>query len=202
MGESFWLGERPGKVQMGGMEQLMQQRAQGMGGPSAAELLMNRGMQQQVAAGRSAAASMPGVSPGLAMRQAGQREAGAMADVGQRAAIMRAQEQQAAMQMAAQMELERNMYNAARQQRQGMLGPILQTGGTVLGAALGGPAGAAAGGAIGGGLGGAVGAHNVPQWGDYGLGTGSAWGSGYGGGGGGWGGAPGWNIEETTGLPW
>ena len=102
MGDSFgdfMFGSRPGKskYEIGGgagteLQNLMMQRARGMG-PSAAELMMNRGMQQQIAAGRSAAASMPGVSPGLAMRQAGQREASAMSNVGQQTGIMRAQEQ-------------------------------------------------------------------------------------------------------------
>ena len=166
MGESFWMGEKPGKskYEVGGgagteLEDLMMQRARGEG-TSAAELMMNRGMQQQVAAGRSAAASMPGVSPGMAMRQAGQREASAMSNVGQQTGIMRAQEQATAQQMMAQylqqqdrMKLEQEMYNAARQRSGGMLGPILSTAGTVAGAAIGGPWGAAAGSQIGSGFG-------------------------------------------------
>jgi hypothetical protein len=153
MGESFWLGERPGKLKTGPMQEMMQQRAAGTGGPSAAELMMQRGMGQQIAAGRSMAASMPGVSPGLAMRQAGMREAGAMSDVGQQMAILRAQEQEAAMRQAAQMEMQQAMYNAARQQRQGMLGPILGTAGTIGGAMIGGPWGASAGQQLGQGIG-------------------------------------------------
>ena len=167
MGKEFWLGKPPGKskYEVGGgagteLQDLMMQRAAGTGGPSAAELMMNRGMQQQVAAGRSAAASMPGVSPGLAMRQAGQREASAMSDVGQQTGILRAQEQMAAQQMMAQylqqqdrMRLEQEMYNAARQQRPGMLGSILSTGGQIAGAALGGPMGGQVGGQVGAGIG-------------------------------------------------
>jgi hypothetical protein len=165
MGESFWLGKPPGEVKAGPMQELMMQRAQGTGGPSAAELMMQRGMGQQVAAGRSAAASMPGVSPGLAMRQAGLREASAMSNVGQQMGILRAQEQAAAMQAAQQAELEMAMYNAARQQRQGMLGPILSTAGQVGGALIGGPWGAAAGQQVGQGIG------------NY-MGGGSPWGGG------------------------
>ena len=50
MGESFWLGEKPGesRYDVGGgagaeLQGLMMQRARGQG-PSAAELMMNRGM--------------------------------------------------------------------------------------------------------------------------------------------------------------
>lgn len=153
MGEEFWLGKPPGKskFEVGGgeagatLQDLMLQRAQGQGA-SAAELMMNRGMQQQIAAGRSMAASMPGVSPGLAMRQAGQREASAMSNVGQQTGILRAQEQAAAQQMLAnwlaqqdRMRLEQDMYNAARQQRAGMLGTVLGVGGQMGAAALGMP---------------------------------------------------------------
>ena len=187
MGESFWMGEKPGKSEYeigggasGDLQNLMMQRAQGQGS-SAAELMMNRGMQQQIAAGRSMAASMPGVSPGLAMRQAGQREASAMSNVGQQTGILRAQEQAQAQNMLAsylqnqeQMRLQQEMYNASRMRQGGMLGPILSTAGTIGGAMIGGPLGAAAGSQLGQGFG----AQNVPQWGDYGLGTGSAWGGG------------------------
>ena len=155
----FLLGEKPKKVQTGEMQGLVQELARGEGGPSAAELMMNRGMQQQVAAGRSAAASMPGVSPGMAMRQAGQREAGAMANVGQQMAILQAQEQQAAMQQAAQMEYEQAMYNASRQRQGGMLGPMLGTAGQMGAAWLGMPGG-------GGGMGGG-GGWGTPTGGTY-----------------------------------
>jgi len=182
MGESFWMGEKPGKskYEVGGgagteLEDLMMQRARGEG-TSAAELMMNRGMQQQVAAGRSAAASMPGVSPGMAMRQAGQREASAMSNVGQQTGIMRAQEQAAAQQMMAQylqqqdrMRLEQEMYNAARQQSQGMLGTVLGVGGQMGAAALGMPGG---GGGYGQGVAGtpnAYGGFGAPSWEDKGF---------------------------------
>ena len=176
-----WLmGTPPGKskYEVGAgagteLQDLMMQRARGEG-TSAAELMMNRGMQQQIAAGRSAAASMPGVSPGMAMRQAGQREAGAMSQVGQQSGIMRAQEQAAAQQMMAQylqnqdrMRLEQEMYNAARQQTPGMLGSLLSTAGTITGAAIGGPWGAAAGKELGGAVGQGFGAQP------------DAWGQGY-----------------------
>ena len=187
MGTEFWLGERPGKsrYEIGGgasgqLQDLMMQRAQGQG-PSAAELMMNRGMQQQIAAGRSAAASMPGVSPGLAMRQAGQREASAMSNVGQQTGILRAQEQAQAQNMLAsylqnqeQMRLQQEMYNASRMRQGGMLGPILSTAGTIGGALIGGPLGAAAGSQLGQGVSSWVnpqtGAAGAPQWGDYGWG--------------------------------
>lgn len=189
MGEEFWLGKPPGKskFELGGgeagatLQDLMLQRAQGLGGPSAAELMMNRGMQQQIAAGRSMAASMPGVSPGLAMRQAGQREASAMSNVGQQAGIMRAQEQAAAQGLLAnwlqnqqRMQLEQDLYNAARQQRSGMLGPMLGTAGAIGGAMIGGPWGASAGQQLGQGIGGAFGGgggydpYAAGQPGDYG----------------------------------
>lgn len=188
MGEEFWLGKPPGKskFELGGgeagatLQDLMLQRAQGQG-PSAAELMMNRGMQQQIAAGRSMAASMPGVSPGLAMRQAGQREASAMSNVGQQAGIMRAQEQAAAQGLLAnwlqnqqRMQLEQDLYNAARQQRSGMLGPMLGTAGAIGGAMIGGPWGASAGQQLGQGIGGAFGGgggydpYAAGQPGDYG----------------------------------
>jgi hypothetical protein len=182
MGADFWLGEKPAKskYEIGGtgaeLQDLMMQRAAGTGGPSAAELMMNRGMQQQVAAGRSAAASMPGVSPGLAMRQAGLRESQAMSDVGQQTGILRAQEQAAAQQMMAQylqqqdrMRLEQEMYNASRMRQGGMLGPILGTAGAVGGAMIGGPWGASAGSAMGQGIAGGMGA---------GAGVGGSWGGG------------------------
>lgn len=157
IGKSFWLGAKPDEMESGPMQELMRQRAMGKGGPSAAELMMNRGMQQQVAAGRSMAAGARGVSPGLAMRQAGQRESQAMSDVSQQTGIMRAQEQAMAQRAAMQAELQQAMYNASRVRSGGMLGPILTTAGTVGGAIVGGPMGAVAGGALGSGLGGAAG---------------------------------------------
>lgn len=207
MGKEFWLGKPPGEsrydVGAGGadLERLMMQRAQGMG-PSAAELMMNRGMQQQIAAGRSMAAGARGVSPGLAMRQAGQREAGAMSNVGQQAGIMRAQEQAQAQQMMAaylqaqdRMRLEQDMYNAARQQRQGMLGPMLGMGGQIGAAALGMPWG-------GGGGGGGTPVTPGPSWGERGI-TGPGWGGGMGGGLGWGGGGPmgfGYDIGQDYGI--
>jgi len=189
MGESFWMGTPPGesKYDVGGgqssidLRNMMMNRAMGSG-PSAAELMMNRGMGQQIAAGRSMAAGARGVSPGMAMREAGQREASAMSNVGQQAGIMRAQEQAQAQQLLAQylqeqerMKLEQDMYNAARQQRSGMLGPILSTAGTIGGAILGGPMGAAIGGGLGNGLGSiantpnAYGGYGSPSWADKGF---------------------------------
>lgn len=191
MGFKEWLlGRGPGKSRYevggsdpytAGLQRAMYERAMGTA-PSAAELMMDRGMQQQIAAGRSMAASMPGVSPGLAMRMAGQREAGAMADVGQQTAILRAQEQAQAQEALArylqqqdQMRLQQEMYNQARKARTGMLGSILGTAGTIGGAMLAGPAGAAAGGQIGQGIGQGVGGGGYQNFSDYGLGTQSAW---------------------------
>ena len=139
MGENFWMGEKPEEMEMGPMQGLMQQRAQGLGGPSAAELMMQRGMQSQIAAGRSMAAGARGVSPGMAMRQAGRRESQAMSQVGQQTGIMRAQEQAMAQRSAMQAELQQAMYNASRVRQGGMLGSIMQTGGQMGAAALGMP---------------------------------------------------------------
>jgi len=167
MGKEFWLGRPAGEVEPGEMQELTMQRARGLGGPSAAELMMNMGMQQQIAAGRSMAAGARGVSPGLAMRQAGQRESQAMAGVGQQTSIMRAQEQAMAMQQAQRAELEMAMFNAARQQRQGMLGTVMGVGGQVGAAALGMPWGGGMGGGGyggGGGWGGEAGSRSDYGW--------------------------------------
>jgi len=190
--KEFLFGRPPGKSKYAvgqedpysaGLQRSMYEMAMGTG-PSAAELMMDRGLQQQIAAGRSMAASMPGVSPGLAMRMAGQREAGAMRDVSQQQAIMRAQEQAQAQAMMAQylqqqdqMRLQQDMYNAARKQSTGLFGSLLGTAGSIGGAMLGGPMGAAVGSQIGGGMGGGVsswvnpntGMAGAPQWEDYGF---------------------------------
>ena len=168
----FMLGSGPqkseyeigGSDESKGLMQQMYQRSLGQGGPSAAELMMNRGMGQQIAAGQSAAASMRGVSPGMAARLAGQQRGRAMSDTRQQTGIMRAQEQAAAQQMLAsylqnmdRMRLEQDMYNAASQQRTGMLGSLMSTGGMIGGAMLGGPMGAGLGANLGGMAGGAMG---------------------------------------------
>ena len=185
--KTWLLGRPPGKSKYDigmdpysqGLQRSMYEMAMGTG-PSAAELMMDRGLQRQIAAGRSMAASMPGVSPGLAMRMAGQREAGAMRDVTQQQAIMRAQEQAQAQAMMAQylqqqdqMRLQQDMYNAARKQRTGMFGSIMGAAGAIGGAMIGGPMGAAAGSQAGQALGGGMGYQS--DFGDYGLGTQSAW---------------------------
>ncbi len=136
MGKDFWMGEKPDEMKSGTMQDYMQQRAMGEGGPSAAELMMQRGMGQQVAAGRSMAAGARGVSPGMAMRQSGRREAQAMSDVGQQTGIMRAQEQAMAQRASLQAEMQQAMYNASRQRSGGMLGSILGTAGQMGSAAL------------------------------------------------------------------
>ena len=146
MGKDFWMGEKPDEMQSGQMQELMMQQAQGLGGPSAAELMMNRGMGQQIAAGRSMAAGARGVSPGMAMRQAGRRESQAMSDVGQQTGIMRAQEQAMAQRAALNAEMQQNMYNASRVRSGGMLGSILGMGGQMGAAALGMPWGRGGGG--------------------------------------------------------
>ena len=139
MGKDFWMGEKPDEMESGQMQELMMQQAQGLGGPSAAELMMNRGMGQQIAAGRSMAAGARGVSPGMAMRQAGRRESQAMSDVGQQTGIMRAQEQAMAQRAALNAEMQQNMYNASRVRSGGMLGSMLGMGGQMGAAALGMP---------------------------------------------------------------
>ena len=181
----FMLGSGPAKSQynIGGSEESkglmsqMYQRSMGQGGPSAAELMMNRGMGQQIAAGQAAAAGMRGVSPGMAARLSGQQRAQAMTDTQQQTGIMRAQEQAQAQSMLAnylqnldRMRLEQDMYNAASQQRTGMLGSLLSAGGAIGGAMLGGPMGAAAGGALGGALGGGMGGGGSGGWYDQGGG--------------------------------
>ena len=183
MGSWDWLiGRGPGKSQyeIGAgaaptelLGQLMR-RAQGYA-DSPAQMMMQRGLGQQISAGRSAAASARGMSPGLAARMSGEREARAMSDVGYQSSMLRAQEQTAAQQMLAnwlaeqeRMKLQQDMYNAARQQRQGMLGSVLGTAGAIGGAMLGGPWGAQAGAQAGQQIGGSF--AGAPQWSDYGFG--------------------------------
>ena len=174
--KKFWLGSPVGELNVKtgdiGLENMMRERLMGRGGPSPAELMMNRGMQQQIGAGRSMAASMRGANPGMAMRLAGQREAQTMSNVGQQMGILKAQEQEQMRQALAQyvaqqdqLRMQMAMFNAKRQQSTGMLGSVLQTGGAVLGGFLGGPSGAAAGAKIGGGVGNS--GIPAPQWEDY-----------------------------------
>lgn len=186
IGKSFWLGEKPDEMETGPMQEMMQQRAMGLGGPSAAELMMNRGMQQQIAAGRSMAAGARGVSPGMAMRQAGRREAQAMSDVGQQTGIMRAQEQAMAQRAAMQAELQQAMYNASRVRSGGMLGTMMNVGGQMGAAALGMPWGRGGGGGGGGGYNTGFGRYNFGSAGDI------------------WDADPysGEYVDEESGLPW
>jgi hypothetical protein len=184
MGKDFWLGEKPAEMEMGPMQEMMQQRAQGLGGPSAAELMMNRGMGKQIAAGRSMAAGARGVSPGMAMRQAGRRESQAMSDVGQQTGIMRAQEQAMAQRAALQAELQQAMYNASRVRSGGMLGGMMGMAGQMGSAAIGMPWGRGGGG---GGGGGAWGGGYTPYQGT-GPNFDDPWAGEY--------------IDESTGLPW
>ena len=186
MGKDFWLGEKPDEMEAGPMQGLMQERAQGLGS-SAAELMMNRGMQQQVAAVRSMAAGARGVSPGMAMRQAGRRESQAMSDVGQQTGIMRAQEQAMAQRAAMQAELQQAMYNASRVRSGGMLGSMLGTAGQMGAAAIGMPWGQ------GGGSGGGGGGYNT-GFGRYNFGSaGDIWDA-----------DPysGEYVDDESGLPW
>ena len=183
----FLLGSGPAKseYEIGGSEQAqglmnqMYQRSMGQGGPSAAELMMNRGMGQQIAAGQAAAAGMRGASPGMAARLAGQQRTQAMLGTQQQTWIMRAQEQAAAQSMLAnylqnldRMKLEQDLYNASSQQRTGMLGSLMQTGGAIGGAMIGGPMGANMGSNLGGMAGGAMGRQSGgTEW--YGQGGGA-----------------------------
>ncbi len=71
----------------------LQRRAMGIGGPSAAELQMQQGMERNVAAARALAASNPGLSPGQAARLASQGAQEANLATQQQTALLRAQEQ-------------------------------------------------------------------------------------------------------------
>lgn len=79
-----------------GLVQALQARAAGRGGPSVAEMQMNRGLGTAIAAQRSQAASARGVNPGMAQRLASQGIASSTARTNIDAGMLRAQEQMAA----------------------------------------------------------------------------------------------------------
>jgi hypothetical protein len=112
--------ERPGEFgagrfgvsggQQGQLIQQLQQRAAG-NMPSAAELQLQRGLQQAQAQAQGLASAQRGISPGMAARMAQSSQARQATDVGQASAILRAQEQAAAEQQLAA------LINAAREQQ-------------------------------------------------------------------------------------
>lgn len=73
--------------------QLLTARANGTGGPSAAELQMRQGLGAAINAQRAQAASARGLSPGMAQRMAAQGIAGAQMQTNQQTGVLRAQEQ-------------------------------------------------------------------------------------------------------------
>lgn len=88
-------------------------RAQGRGGPSAAEQQMRAGLDQQVSQAQALAASQRGMSPALAAKQAQQAAAQAGQATAQQTGILRAQESMGAEQLGAQ---------ALQSQRQSRMG--------------------------------------------------------------------------------
>jgi hypothetical protein len=72
---------------------MLQQRAAGQGGPSPAELQMQRALGQSQAQAQSMAASQRGIAPGLAARLASQQQAQMSQDIAGQSGILRAQEQ-------------------------------------------------------------------------------------------------------------
>lgn len=92
MGPIAQSGFRAGQQ---GLVDVLQRRVAGQA-PSAAEMQLQRGGQQALAAQMAAAASQRGAPAGLVARQLGRGVAATQQDVNQQAAILRAQEQQAA----------------------------------------------------------------------------------------------------------
>lgn len=75
-----------------GLMAMLQARAAGTA-PSAAEMQMQQGLEQNVASARSLAVSQQGVSPGMALRSAQEAASNANAANQQQTSILRAQEQ-------------------------------------------------------------------------------------------------------------
>lgn len=132
----------------------LQSQANGTGGPSAAQQLMQNAMDQNAANSYSMAASQRGTNPMLAMRNAAQANAQAGLQSAGQTAAMRAQEQLNAQQMLgsqlhnmssagasyANMNLQGQMNNANNNGKTGggILGAIGSVGGKLLGMADGG----------------------------------------------------------------
>lgn len=79
-----------------GLADLLDAQARGTGGPSAAELQMRRGADQNVANAMGMMAAQRGSNAGAAMRQIGQQRAAIGAQTNADAGLMRAQEQMSA----------------------------------------------------------------------------------------------------------
>lgn len=71
----------------------LQARAEGRGGPSAAELQMNRGLDQATSNAMAQAKSARGISPAAALRMSMTTGANAQQDIAAQSSILRAQEQ-------------------------------------------------------------------------------------------------------------
>jgi hypothetical protein len=111
--------------------QALMARVNGTGGPSLAEMQMNRGLDSQIAAQRAQAASARGVSPGMAQRLMANNIAGAQQATNADAAMLRASEQQQAESAlgnllagqrgqdlgTAQMGMQAGQFNAGMQQQ-------------------------------------------------------------------------------------
>ena len=144
--------------------QMLMSRAQG-DAPSVAEEQLKMGLGRQVSAANSMAAGATGMSPGLAMRLAGQQRGKAMMGTNQQMGMLRAGEQAQAQsqlgqwlnqQMQAQMALEQAKGQQRMGYNQAITGvtdpgsaggwgwPALSALGTTIGFAAGGPAGGAA----------------------------------------------------------
>lgn len=91
-------------------------RAQGRGGPSAAEQQMRAGLDQQVSQAQALAASQRGVSPALAAKQAQQAAAQAGQATAQQTGILRSQEAMGAEQLGAQALQSQRQSRMAEQQ--------------------------------------------------------------------------------------
>jgi hypothetical protein len=159
----------------------LEQRARG-GGPSLAQGVMQRGLEQAIKNQRAQTAGMMGTNPALAaklggeqgagMMQAGMREAG-MVGLQEQAQAQAAlaqwlqQERQAQMQQQAMQAGQHNLYQQMMMQQaaqdQGLFGPLMNLGGSMLGAGIG------AGWFGGGGGGGQSSFAGAPQWSDYGF---------------------------------
>lgn len=107
--------------------QALQARAQGTGGPSAAELQMQRGFDQASRQAMGLAAAQRGINPALAARLAADQQAALQVQGVQQTGIMRAQEALGAEQLLAQtFESQANRRIAEQQLRAGQQAQINQ----------------------------------------------------------------------------
>jgi hypothetical protein len=125
---------------LGGYEQMLQQRAMGAG-PSAAQSLMQTGLDQALRQQMSMAGATTGAGRGLAMRSAVSGAAQQQGDLLGQLGAMRAQEQVAAqgqlgqyLGQQAQMDQQRAIQQAAFEQQAGMTGAQFQQQANMTGA--------------------------------------------------------------------